>query len=44
MGEKVTKVPIRVSTRELLKSFGKKGETYDKIILDLIKLKKEVSM
>lgn len=38
MYKKVTKIPVRVSTRELLKSLGKKGDTYDKIILGLIEI------
>lgn len=38
MYKKVTKIPVRVSTRELLKSLGKKGDTYDKIILELIEI------
>ena len=35
MGE-VTTIPIRKDTRDMLKSFGKKGETYDQIIRKLM--------
>jgi hypothetical protein len=41
----MTTIPLRKGTRDLLKEIGKKSETYDDIILRLIKLseKQEVA-
>ena len=32
----VTTIPIKKDTRDMLKSFGRKGETYDRIIRELM--------
>ena len=37
MGEERKQIKISESTRELLKAMGKKGESYDEIILKLLK-------
>jgi|GEM_PF-6700127 hypothetical protein len=34
--DKLTNIQVRITTRELLKKAGTKGETYDKIILRLL--------
>lgn len=34
--DKLTRIPVMVSTRNLLKTHGLKGDTYDKIILRLL--------
>ena len=36
MGE-ITTIPVRKDTRDMLKSFGRKGETYDQILRELMK-------
>jgi len=36
MKDEITQIPVRVSTRDKLKELGKKGETYDNIIIRLI--------
>lgn len=36
MGEELTSIKIRKETRDILKSVGKKGETYDAIINRLL--------
>jgi len=36
MGEELTSIKIRKETRDVLKSVGKKGETYDAIINRLL--------
>ncbi len=44
MKDEITTIKVRVSTRDLLKSLGRKGETYDEIIRRLIhEAKKEDS-
>jgi hypothetical protein len=35
-----TSIPLTLETRELLKGFGKKGETYDSLIRRLIEASK----
>ena len=34
--KEMTTIPLSKNTREILKGFGRKGETYDSIILRLI--------
>jgi hypothetical protein len=34
--EEATQIPVKVSTRTLLRKLGEKGQTYDEIILRLI--------
>lgn len=45
ISDDMTTIPLRKGTRDLLKEIGKKSETYDDIILRLIKLseKQEVA-
>jgi hypothetical protein len=39
--DEVTTIPLKKSTRELLKDIGKKSETYDDVILRLIDVYKK---
>ena len=41
MGETTT-IPLNKSTRDLLKKFGKKGETYDEVLRRLIEIAEQV--
>jgi hypothetical protein len=40
--ENVTTIQIQTKTREQLRSFGQKGETYDEVITRLIKTSRKV--
>ncbi len=37
-----TTIPLTKETRDLLKKYGKKGETYDELILRLIKMAEQI--
>lgn len=37
-----TTIPLTKETRDLLKKHGKKGETYDELILRLIKMAEQI--
>ncbi|MHA1520306.1 MAG: DUF7557 family protein [Promethearchaeota archaeon] len=41
MGE-ITTIPLKKTTRDKLKTFGKKGETYDEVIRKLLQLAEQV--
>ena len=41
MGE-ITTIPLKKTTRDKLKTFGRKGETYDDVIHKLLQLAEQV--
>ena len=39
----ITSIPLKKMTRDQLKTFGQKGETYDEVIQKLIEIAEEVN-